>query len=88
MQGPHSNTETREKISGFDRRIDEMHLAFMSFRNGELQRMPEWERLERELIVFSRKRIPDTHLSVDLERVMFKFQNRKKIWLRWIQEIG
>ena len=26
-------------------------------------------------------------LSKHLERIMFKFQNRKKIWLNWVEEV-
>lgn len=88
VQASHENTETRDRIVGFERRIDEMHVEFLNYRNGELLRMPEWQRLEGDLLAFSRRRIPDILLSSELDRVMYKFQNRKRIWLRWIQELG
>ncbi|MBW1667606.1 MAG: hypothetical protein JRJ66_06050 [Deltaproteobacteria bacterium] len=48
--------------------------------------MPDWESLERQLIVFSRRKLIDLELSRHLDRVLYKFQNRKKIWLKWVQE--
>lgn len=73
-------------ISDFDRRIEEMHLEIQKFYQGIENRLPEWERLEMELLHFSRKRINEIELSKNLERVLYKFQNRKRIWLRWIEE--
>lgn len=80
--------ETRDRIAGFDRRIDAMHVEFLNFRSGELLKMPEWQRLEADLLAFSRRRIPDLLISAELDRVMYKFQNRKRIWLRWSEERG
>jgi hypothetical protein len=75
----------RDAILGFDKRIEDMHLAFQKYRAGEEHRMPDWERLEREILSFSRRKIVDLELSKQLERVMYKFQNRKKIWLNWAE---
>jgi hypothetical protein len=80
------NVEIRDSILDFDRRIDEMHLAFQKYSKGELYRVPNWERFEVELITFSRNKIYDLALSNNLDRVLFKFQNRKKIWLKWVEE--
>ena len=81
------NREFRNSLSGFDQRIDKMHLDFMKYRTEELLKMPEWEKLERELLVFSRQRIFDMELSRHLDRILFKFQTRKKIWLAWVDEV-
>jgi hypothetical protein len=80
------NQEIRNKVLGIERRIEEMHLEFQRYREGDADRMPNWEALERELLFFSKKKVLDLQLSQQLERVMFKFQNRKKIWLRWVEE--
>ncbi|MCF8062201.1 MAG: hypothetical protein K9M82_06775 [Deltaproteobacteria bacterium] len=80
------NREIRDAVLGFERRIETMHLEFQKYRLGEADRMPEWERLEREILAFSRRRVFDLELSNHLDRVMHKFQNRKKIWLRWAEE--
>ena len=80
------NVEIRDSILNFDKRIDEMHLAFQKYSQGEEYRVPNWEKLEMELISFSRNKIYDLALSNNLERVLFKFQNRKKIWLKWVEE--
>ena len=73
-------------IRQFEARIDSMHLDFDKFIHGELDRRPPWEELERELLAFSRKKIFDLELSNQLDRILYKFQTRKKIWLRWMQE--
>jgi len=73
------NLEIRNKILGFEKRIEEMHLEFGRFRHGDRETMPDWQGLEREIFVFSRRKIFDLELSKNLDRVMFKFQNRKKI---------
>lgn len=78
--------EIKDAISGFDRRIEEMHLAFQKYYGGEDNILPEWDRLERDILVFSRKKIVDLELSKQLDRVMYKFQNRKRIWLNWVDE--
>lgn len=73
-------------IEQFETRIEHMHLDFDKFIHGEADRMPPWQDLERDLLAFSRKKIFDLELSNQLDRVLHKFQNRKKIWLRWMQE--
>ena len=78
--------KTRNTIFEFEKRIDEMQLDFQKYRQGELEKVPDWEKLERELLMYSRRKILDYELSKQLERVLFKFQNRKRIWLRWIEE--
>ncbi len=80
------NQGIRERITDFDRRIDRMHAEFGKYRAGEAERMPDWERLERDMLAFSRRRIADLELANQLDRVMHKFQNRKKIWLKWAEE--
>ncbi len=80
------NRELRDTILGFERRIEEMHLGFQKYRVGDAAKMPEWERLESEVLTLSRRRITDLELRNHLDRVMHKFQNRKKIWLRWAEE--
>jgi hypothetical protein len=78
--------ETRNKILEFERRIEEMHLDFQKYCQGLDPKMPEHERLERELLFFSRRKIFDLELSKQLDRILYKFQNRKRIWLRWADE--
>ena len=80
------NLKTRNTIFDFEKRIEEMHLGFQKYRKGLESRRPDWERLERELINFSRKRLYDLELSKQLDRVLYKFQNRKAIWLKWVEE--
>jgi hypothetical protein len=73
-------------ISSFERRIEEMHLAFQKYRIGEEAIMPDWQKLEEELLTFSRRRIHEVVISKNLDRLLFKFQNRKRLWLNWAQE--
>ncbi len=80
------NRKIRDAILGFERRIEDMHLEFQRYRVGDAERMPAWERLEREILSFSRRKLFDLELGNHLDRVMHKFQNRKKIWLRWAEE--
>ncbi len=80
------NRELRDAILGFERRIEAMHLDFQKYRLGEADKMPEWERLEREILMLSRRKVFDLELRNHLDRIMHKFQNRKKIWLRWAEE--
>ena len=86
MADSKENLNIGSKISEFDKRIEEMHLDFYKYYQGAEQKVPEWERFERELIDFSRRKIFDVALSKNLERVLYKFQNRKKIWLKWLEE--
>jgi hypothetical protein len=81
------NLAIRNAIFDFERRIEEFHVAIQKYYQGIEKKLPEWERLETELLQFSRRRIQDMELSKNLERVQYKFQNRKQIWLRWIEEI-
>ncbi|MBN2034403.1 MAG: hypothetical protein JW836_14110 [Deltaproteobacteria bacterium] len=77
------NQAIREKISHLDERIEEMHVAFQKYSQGIEPKKPDLRVLERELLIISRRRIFDLELSKQIDRVLFKFQNRKKIWLRW-----
>jgi len=80
------NRELRDAILGLERRIETMHLDFQKYRLGEADRMPGWERLEQEILMLSRRKVFDLELRNHLDRIMHKFQNRKKIWLRWAEE--
>lgn len=81
------NYDIRSKIIEFEQRIEEMHQDFYKYYNDLEQVMPNWERFERELVQYSRRKILDLELSKNLDRVLYKFQNRKKIWLTWAEEI-
>jgi hypothetical protein len=76
----------RNAILDFERRIEEVHIQIQKYYQGTENRLPEWERLEMELLQFSRRKINDFEISKNLERVLFKLQNRKRIWLRWIED--
>ena len=80
------NYEIRDKIWDFENRIDNMHMDFYKYYQGVETKLPDWESLEKELIFFSKKKIVDLGLSKNLDRILFKFQNRKKIWLSWVEE--
>jgi hypothetical protein len=80
------NQAIRKRILDLDQRIEEMHLNFQKYSNGIEPKRPDLEMIERELLSFSRRRIFDLELSRQLDRVLFKFQNRKKMWLRWAEE--
>ena len=73
-------------ITAFDGRIDKMHAEFQKYCRGEIYRLPGWERLEAELIAFSSRQIFELVMQKNLDRVLYKFQTRKKIWLRWVDE--
>ena len=81
------NLEIRNRINDFENRIEVMHQDFYKYYNDLEQKQPDWEGLEREMILFSRKKIYDMELSKNLDRVLLKFQNRKKIWLTWVEEV-
>lgn len=81
------NAKIRNIIFDLEKRIEAMHLEFLKFHQRESQKMPEWERLEKDLLTFSRRKIYDFGLSKQLDRVLYKFQNRKTIWLRWTEEL-
>jgi hypothetical protein len=80
------NLELKRQIFDFEKRIENMHLDFYKYYTGEEYRLPDLQRFERELLLFSRRRITDIELSKNLDRVLYKFQNRKKIWLAWVEE--
>lgn len=80
------NQAIRDKILGLDRKIEAMHLSFQRYSQGIEPRRPDLETIERELLDFSRRRIFDLELSKQLDRVLFKFQNRKRIWLKWVED--
>ena len=80
------NLEIKNKILEFERKIEEMHLGFQKYTKGIESRMPDWERLQQELLHFSKRKIYDLVLSKQLDRVLYKFQNRKGIWLRSIAD--
>jgi hypothetical protein len=73
-------------ITTFEGRIEKMHLDIQKYCKEELYRMPDWEKLEADLLQFSRRKIMEVVMQKNLDRVLFKFQNRKKIWLRWVDE--
>ncbi len=75
-----------EAILLFERRIDHMHAQFDKYRHGEIHVLPDWQRFERRLLAFSRRRPHSLELSNQLDRVLFKFQERKRVWLRWMEE--
>ena len=80
------NQAIRKKILDLDHRIEEMHLDFQKYSQGIEPKRPDLEFVEKELLSFSRRRIFDLELSKQLDRVLFKFQNRKRIWLKWAEE--
>lgn len=80
------NLEIKNKILEFDRKIEEMHLGFQKYTKGIEAKMPDWERFQQDLLQFSKRKIYDLVLSKQLERVLYKFQNRKSIWLRSVEE--
>jgi len=80
------NYEIRNKIMEFDQKIEDMHQDFYRYYYGVEKKMPNWEAFERELLVYSQRKILDFELSRNFDRVLYKFQNRKQIWLKWIEE--
>jgi hypothetical protein len=80
------NKAIRERIIEFERKVEEMHLNFQKYSQGIEPKRPDLEMMEKELLGFSRRRIFDLELSKQMDRVLFKFQNRKKIWLKWSEE--
>ena len=78
--------EMIKAISSFEMRIEEMHVEFQKYRIGQEATMPNWQTLEEELLTFSRRKIYEVVISKNLDRLLFKFQNRKKLWLNWAQE--
>jgi hypothetical protein len=80
------NAEIRRKIFDIERKIESMHLEFQKYRLGEAERRPDIEKMERDLLTLSKRKILDLELSKQMDRVMYKFQNRKRIWLNWVEE--
>jgi hypothetical protein len=82
-------SEEKQKILNtivdLDNQIDRMHAQFHKFHTQETKIRPEWVRLESRLRGFSGQKIFDVRLSSQRDRVLYKFQNRKKIWLSWIE---
>lgn len=76
----------RKALTDFENKIEKMHLDFGKYVHGELKKLPDWENLERELLSFSKAKIYDLELANHLERILFKFQNRKRIWFRWLEQ--
>jgi len=74
-----------DAIVDLDNQIDRMHAQFHKYHTQETQIRPAWARLESRLRGFSGQKIFDFQLSGQLDRVLYKFQNRKKIWLSWIE---
>lgn len=79
-------SEMIRALSTFERRIEDMHVAFQKYRIGQEATMPEWQKLEEELLTFSRRKIYEVVISKNLDRLLFKFQTRKKLWLNWAEE--
>jgi hypothetical protein len=78
--------EIRKIILDFEKRIEDMHVDFQKYCRGLEPRMPGYERLESDLLSFSRRKILDLELSQQLDRILYKFQNRKRIWVRWADD--
>lgn len=87
MHISNENIEIRNRIYDFESRIEEIHLGFYKYYTEEDTKLPDIQRFERELILFSRKKIIDIELSNNLDRILYKFHNRKKIWLSWVEEV-
>ena len=77
--------KTLDIIVDLDNQIDRMHAQFHKYHTQETKIRPDWARLESKLRGFSGQKIFDFQLSGQLDRVLYKFQNRKKIWLSWIE---
>jgi hypothetical protein len=73
-------------LSSFERRIDDMHVEFQKYHHGQESKMPDWLGLEEDLLSFSRRKFYEVVISKNLDRLLYKFQNRKKLWLSWAEE--
>lgn len=78
--------DVKNRLIDFEKRIEEMHLDFQKYRYGQENKLPDWDTLELELITFSKRKLMDIELTKQLDRILYKFQNRKKIWLQWVEE--
>lgn len=85
MRNLSNQTDYREAIFLFEKQIERMHSEFDKFRRGEIDKRPDWQRLERDLLFFSRRKPVTLELSHLLDRVLYKFQARKKVWARWVE---
>jgi hypothetical protein len=74
-----------DTIVDLDNQIDQMHVQFHKYHTQETKIRPDLTRLESKLVGFTKQKIFDIQLSSQLERVLYKFQNRKKIWLSWVE---
>lgn len=74
-----------DTIVDFDNQIDQMHAQFHKYYTKETKIRPDWSRLENKLRDFSAQKIFDIQISGQLDRILYKFQNRKKIWLSWVE---
>jgi hypothetical protein len=79
-------SEMIKALSSFERRIEDMHVAFQRYRIGQEPTMPDWQKLEEELLTFSRRKIYEVVISKNLDRLLFKFQTRKRLWRTWAEE--
>jgi hypothetical protein len=70
--------EIRNNILSLDQRVDEMHMAFQKYTKGDSRRMPEWEKLERDLVGFSRKKFFDFELSQQLDKNFIAASTNRK----------
>jgi hypothetical protein len=77
-------SEILRALSLFEKRIDDMHVEFQKYHHGEGNRTPDWYKLEEDLLNFSRRTFYEVVISKNLDRLLYKFQNRKKLWLSWI----
>ena len=77
-------SEILKALSSFERRIDEMHVEFQKYHHGEGNITPDWYKLEEDLLNFSRRPFYEVVISKNLDRLLYKFQNRKKLWLSWV----
>ncbi|MBW1862684.1 MAG: hypothetical protein JRJ02_09965 [Deltaproteobacteria bacterium] len=82
------NLDIRNRTIEFEKRIEEMHLEFYKYCYGEESRRPDSESFEQELVNYSRKNIIDMELSKNFDRVLYKFQNRKKVWRTWTDDMN
>jgi hypothetical protein len=77
-------SEILRALSLFEKRIDDMHVEFQKYHHGEGNRTPDWYKLEEDLLNFSRRTFYEVVISKNLDRLLYKFQNRKKLCLSWI----
>lgn len=81
-----TSAEVRGLMADMDRKIDEMHQEFFRYRHKEIHQIPDWQRLERDLLFLSRGKNLGAEANMRLDGILYKFQNRKRIWLQWADE--